>query len=208
MKVLLADDYPMTLEGYITILNNPNHSYRVAYNCKDVYKLLTQGFHPNVAVLDQNMEPSEEHKLMSGMDCAKYIRRHFPACKIIMITAHEESMILYNIYKQEIIDALIVKPDYTRDIFIYLIEENITESYYSKTAKKAIKELTQLSTLLESKNREILMYLSHGFKVSQLDNLVNLSLSAIKKRISKMFHEFGVTDSQELVQIARQRNLL
>lgn len=207
MNILLADDHLMCLDGYITALNNPNNNYALAYNCEDVYRLLSQGVVPDVAVLDHDMKPFEEKKLISGIDCAKYIRKHIPACKIIMITAHEDAVLLYNIRRQGTLDALIIKSDFTHNLLIDLVVNSFVEPYYSEGAKRAFKQLTTISTLLESKNREILTYLAAGFKVSQLDDLVNLSQSAIKRRIGKMLQEFNVTDNQELIRVAREQNL-
>lgn len=207
MNILLADDHLMCLDGYITALNNPNNNYALAYNCEDVYRLLSQGVVPDVAVLDHDMKPFEEKKLISGIDCAKYIRKHIPTCKIIMITAHEDAVLLYNIRRQGTLDALIVKSDFTHNLLIDLVVNSFVEPYYSEGAKRAFKQVTTISTLLESKNREILTYLAAGFKVSQLDDLVNLSQSAIKRRIGKMLQEFNVTDNQELIRVAREQNL-
>lgn len=207
MNILLADDHLMCLDGYITALNNPSNNYALAYNCEDIYRLLSQGVVPDIAVLDHDMKPFVEKKLLSGIDCAKYIRKHTPSCKIIMITAHEDAVLLYNIRREETLDALIIKSDFTHNLLIDLVVNPIEESYYSKGAKNAFKLLTTRSTLLESKNREILTYLAAGFKVSQLDDLVNLSQSAIKRRISKMLQEFNVADNQELIRIAREQNL-
>lgn len=207
MNILLADDHLMCLDGYITALNNPSNNYALAYNCEGIYRLLSQGVVPDIAVLDHDMRPFVEKKLLSGIDCAKYIRKHTPSCKIIMITAHEDAVLLYNIRREETLDALIIKSDFTHNLLIDLVVNPIEETYYSEHAKKVFKQLTKISTLLESKNREILTYLASGFKVSQLDNLVNLSQSAIKRRIGKMLQEFNVTDSQELVRIAREQNL-
>ncbi|MFD0701899.1 response regulator [Myroides pelagicus] len=207
MNILLADDHLMCLDGYIAALNNPSNSYTLAYTCEEVYRLLAQGVVPDVAVLDHDMKSFEEKKLRSGIDCAKYIRKHIPTCKIIMITAHEDAVLLYNIRRQGVLDALLVKCDFTHHLLINLVVHTIEEPYYSESAKKAFKQLTRISTLLESKNREILTYLAAGFKVSQLDDLVNLSQSAIKRRIGKMLQEFNVTDNQELVRLAREQNL-
>lgn len=207
MNILLADDHLMCLDGYMTVLNNPNNTYALAYNCEDVYRLLSQGVVPDVAVLDHDMRSFKIKKLLSGIDCAKYIRKHIPTCKIIMITAHDDAVLLYSIRSQGTLDALIVKSDFTHCLLNELVVNPIAEPYYSECAKRAFKQLTTIATLLESKNREILTYLAAGFKVSQLDDLVNLSQSAIKRRIGKMLQEFNVADNQELIRVAREQNL-
>jgi DNA-binding NarL/FixJ family response regulator len=63
-------------------------------------------------------------------------------------------------------------------------------------------------TLLDPTNREILMYLSHGFKIFQIQDFISLSTSGIQKRISKMLQEFDVSDYQELIVLVKKEGLL
>lgn len=209
MNILLADDHAMTLEGYISILNKPKHTYIKALTCEEVYNHILQNSIPDIAIIDHDMPPFPKQQLVSGADCASFIRKCIPDCKIILITAHEEAMVLYNIYKKTPLDALIVKSDFTADIFKKLINETCrVEPYYSYRVKEALKEIIKRITLLDSKNREILVYLTQGFKTSQLEDFVSLSTSAIQKRVSKMLQEFEVSDYQQLIQFVKKEKLI
>ncbi|MGG5507714.1 MULTISPECIES: response regulator [unclassified Myroides] len=209
MNILLADDHLMCLDGYILALNNSVNKYYTAKSCEEVYTKLLQRLKFDVAILGHNLEAFEEKNIRTGFDCAKVIRRCFPDCKIIMVISQKASIVLYNIYKQEILNALILKSDFTPDQFRAIVNaEGINEIYYSNGVKKAIAQLQKTTSLLESKNREILSYLGAGFKVSQLPEVVNLSHSAVQKRISKMLKEFDVRDNLELIQVVKKQNLL
>jgi DNA-binding NarL/FixJ family response regulator len=209
MNILLADDHLMTLEGYISILNNPEYQYSKLLTCEQIYHWIMQGNIPDVAVLDHDMPSYKELELNSGADCALLIRQYAPDCKIILITAHEEAVILYNMYKKTHPDALIVKSDFTGEIFRVLVGKDISESsYLSPKAKAAVKSIMNRLTLLDPTNREILMYLSHGFKIFQIQDFISLSTSGIQKRISKMLQEFDVSDYQELIVLVKKEGLL
>ena len=56
-------------------------------------------------------------------------------------------------------------------------------------------------SLLNETNIEILMYLSKGFKVNELAEVIGLSKSAIQKRIAKMQLEFNVSDTSGLIKV-------
>lgn len=209
MTILLADDHLMTIEGYISILDNSSTTYYKVQNCEEFYTQLMKLDKLDVAIVDHDMPIYADKNLFSGLDCTALLRERFPSCKIILITAHEEALILYTIYQKRTLDALIVKSDFSSDILQTLVmEKSINEPFYSCIAKVAIKKVIAKTTLLDSKNREILMYLSHGYKISQLESFVFLSPSAIQKRISKMLHEFNVVDYQYLIQLIKQHQLL
>lgn len=207
MNVLLIDDHPMIMEGYISILNQPTFKYYKITSCEQFSKWIHKGIIPDIAVVDYSMPAFTQQNLHSGIDCAVLLKKYAPNCKIIMITGHEESIMLYNIYEQISLDALIVKSDFTPANFKQLIFHNIFElPYFSPVVKKAIKTIR--GTLLDSKNREILSYLSHGFKIIELQNFVSLSTSGVQKRIIKMLQEFNVSDYQELIVVAKKEGFL
>ena len=209
MNILLADDHPMTLEGYISILNIPNYNFIKALTCEEVYINVLKDKIVDIAIIDHDMPAFPERGLENGVDCALFIRKCLPECKIILITAHEEAMLLYNIHKKIDLYGLIVKSDFTADVFKKLVSESShEESYYSYQVKEALKEVNKRTTLLNSKNREILFYLTQGFKISEIESFVSLSTSGIQKRISKMLEEFDVSDYQKLIKIVKREKLI
>lgn len=209
MNILLADDHSMTLEGYQSILSVPDYHFISALNCEEVYRQLLKVDTLDIAIIDHDMPAYHEKELEKGVDCALFIREFFPDCKIILITAHEEAFVLYNMHKKVMPDGLIVKSDFTREVFRQLIADNVwLEPYYSNQAKKALRTVNRSAALLDPKNREILFYLSQGYKVGELEPFLELTTSGIQKRISKMLHEFEVPDSQKLVQLVKKERLL
>lgn len=210
MRVLLADDHIMTIEGYKSILKHLDYSYVDILNCEEFHHFIsTEKRSIDIAVIDYNMPGYKQAKLESGIDCSVLLKQKYPDCKIIFVTSYEEALVLYGIYKRVRPDALIVKSDFAIDVFKDLIQsKNYDLPYLSKVAQQAVQKVITRDTLLDSKNREILMYLSNGFKVKQIESLVLLSSSAIQKRICKMLADFQVKDYLELVFVARNLDLI
>lgn len=96
-------------------------------------------------------------------------------------------------------DALLVKEDLTVERFKSIVYSNENDAFLSEGAKKVVEFVRRKGTLLNETNVEILMYLSKGFKVNELTDIIGLSKSAIQKRISKMQLEFNVADSSALI---------
>jgi len=207
-QILLVDDHLMVLEGYSSILSTINNKVHKLTSCEEVYHWVTKGNTCDFAIIDHDLPAFEEKKIFSGVDCALLIKEHLPNCKIIIITAHEKALFLYNIYNKVRPDALINKADFTVDLIQKIMTYDSNDVFLSKTVSLAIKEITNKMSLLDSLNREILMYLSQGFKISQLENFVFLSTSGIQKRVTKMLHEFEMKDYHELIQVLRKNGIL
>ena len=206
MNILLVDDHIMTLEGYSSILNESNNTIHKAQNCQDVYNVLTKDLVFDVAIIDHNLPAYSEKKLHSGVDCALLIKKANPNCKIILITAHTEFIELYSMYKKVNPSALIVKENLTVEIFRSIVYSSDRSTYFCDHVKQAIKFVTDKLPLLNETNTEILMYLSKGFKINELTDIIGLSKSAIQKRIAKMQLEFDVSDSSSLIKVMYELN--
>lgn len=207
MRILLVDDHEMTLEGYVSILKQPSYTFHKASSCKEVYDWLKKGNIPDIGIIDFNLIPFPEQDLHNGVDCVHLIRKYNNQCKIILITAHDEALILYKMYKSVMPDALIVKADFTRNMILKIVSENSEIPFLSEKAKLALQEVKTRETLLSTTNVEILMYLTNGFKVSEIAKIIGFSGGAIQKRVNKMLKEFQVENYHELIRLAIKMKL-
>ncbi|MBW4359329.1 DNA-binding response regulator [Flavobacterium taihuense] len=218
MNVLVVDDHPMTVEGYISALatapfglNSPIFSK--AHNCEEAYCSLMKSYAAkesfDIAFIDKGLPGYEEKSILSGSDLALFIREVMPNCKIIMITAHTEIIIVYEIYKNVRPDALIIKNDITPEKLQQAVMEVMNgNSYQSITVKNCINEIWKKELMVEDHNRQILFYLSKGFKIKELEGVICLTTSAIQKRIIRMKKIFEVTDDSGLVKEAIKQGFI
>lgn len=218
MNVLVVDDHPMTVEGYINALLIPPFGlnspvFSKANNCKEAYCTINGKFTAkesfDIAIIDKGLPGYEEKSILSGNDLAVFIREIMPNCKIIMITAHTEIIIVYEIYKNVRPDGLIIKNDITPE----KLQQAVTEvskgySYLSITVKNCINEIWKKELMVEDYNRQILFYLSKGFKIKELEGVIYLTTSAIQKRIIRMKKVFNVTDDSGLVKEAIKQGFI
>jgi DNA-binding NarL/FixJ family response regulator len=212
MNVLVVDDHPMTVEGYINALSEVSFGlnspfFSKANNCEEAYSTLLRSTNAkqsfDIAIIDKGLPSYEMKSILSGSDLALFIREMMPNCKIIMITAHTEIIIIYEIYKNIRPDGLIIKNDITPDKLQQAVIEIMQgNSYQSITVKNCINEIWKKELMVEDYNRQILFYLSKGFKIKELDGVICLTTSAIQKRIIRMKKVFEATDDSGLVKEA------
>lgn len=192
----------MTIEGYIALLKKeiPVFTPFKALNCEEAYHIINSASVLDWAIIDYQIPGFEEKDLNNGIDIALLIKRHHPKCKVIMITAYQEAVIVYDIHRKARPDALIVKNDISYTIF----KECLTSEnrYLSTTAQKAIGIINNNEELLNNTNREILLYLKQGFKIVEIGNVLSLSESTIQKRITKIRELLNVKDISSLIKEA------
>lgn len=218
MNILLVDDHPMTVEGFMNALLKVNFfkekaNFTKIHNCKDGYETIIKlskslkSF--DLAILDQGLPGYAEQFLESGSDLALSIRQYMPDCKIIMITAHTEVIVIYDILQRVNPDGLIIKNDISPNNLQLIVTEVMQgNQYQSPMVKNCIQEIWKKELMFDDYNRQILSYLSKGFKVKDLDEVVSLGDSAIQKRVIQMKNAFNVTDSNGLVKEAMKQGFI
>lgn len=201
MNILLLDDHTMTLEGYASILERQDTEFHKLLNCEQFYQWLEQGNRPDIAVIDHDLPAYAEQGLYNGADCALLLRKHVSNTRIVLVTAHTEVLLLYTIYKKVKPDVMLSKEDVNPEEFRAMLYSDMHTPYQSSRIRLAIKEANLRISLLDDTNREILLYLSKGFKVKDLEDVVFLTKSAIQKRLSKIQSEFNVRDVNDLIKV-------
>lgn len=218
MNILLVDDHPMTTAGYkYAILESgliePQPIFFVAHNCDDAADLIARGVQNqnpfDLAILDQGLPGNIDKGIVSGSDLTLLIKKQMPNCKVIMITAHTEIVIVFDISKKIRPHGLVIKNDLSPENLPEIITEVLQgNTYNSPTAKYCIKEIWKKDLMVDDINRQILMCLSNGFKAKEIEEFVNLSISTIQKRIVKMNNAFDVKDDNGLVKEATRQGYI
>jgi DNA-binding NarL/FixJ family response regulator len=218
MNILIVDDHPITVEGYMNALLNEDSIikkpvFTKAYSCKEAYTNLTKTLKGkkiyDLALIDKGLPSYPEQSLLSGSDLAAFVKKSMPKCKIIMITAHTEVVIIYDIVKKLSPDGLIIKNDITpenlRTVVTEVLQGNV---YQSPMVKICVNEIWKKDLMVDDFNRQILLYLSKGFKIKDLEGVINLSNSAIQKRVILMKNAFDVSDDTGLVKEAIKQGFI
>ncbi|WP_430614404.1 response regulator [Flavobacterium sp. JP2137] len=211
MNFLIVDDHPLIIEGYVHILESayPYFSYHKAHTVDQAYAIMKRENHIDCFILDFDLPPCEVRSIWDGADLAKEIRRYFPRAKVVMVTAHDEILTVYNIHKKVFPDAYMIKKDVTAAVLVKAVECIQNEDrFYSDTVKKCMTQIAQKELMWEEHNIQILMLLAKGYKIKDIGDLLSLSGSTVQKRISLMKEAFDVLDNGGLVREAVKQNFI
>jgi len=214
MKILIVDDHPMTAEGYRNAISSSIDScdFIIAENCKNAFFEISKTrneLHFDIALIDKGLPEYPEEKLFSGVDVALLLRKVNPGCKVIMISAHTEYLVVYDIFKKVKPEGMISKGELTPQNLTVLIEEVLNEeNYLSPFVKECINEIWKKDLMVDDFNRQILFYMSKGYKLKELEGVIFLATSTIQRRVINMKKVFDVSDDSSLIKIAIQQGFI
>ncbi|WP_281638033.1 response regulator [Flavobacterium marginilacus] len=191
-EILLVDDLPIIVDGYINLISETDFQKRKpnfikSYNCEDAYNKiflnLERDVNINLALLDINLPPYKDFNINSGIDLALLIREKFTDCKIIIITMYSEPITVDSIIKKIKPEGFLSKNDITSESFRFILKKIIDGSIYqSKGIMESQKEIFKKNINWDIYDNEILILISQGVKTVNLPNYIPLSMSAIEKR--------------------------
>lgn len=218
-NILVIDDHPMNSDAYINLIRS-KHEYNETIfhkgtDCHSAFKLIKQAEITktpfDVALIDISIPEYVEQKLLSGTDIAILLRNTFPDCIIIMLTMHNESLVLFNAYKQVNPEGFISKNDIDFEMFPEVFDRIVNiENYFSPSINNSIQQLLKQTLSWDEFDTQILLFLEKGIQTKDLPEYINLSLSTIEKRkaaIKIQIFNQKVTD-KELIAKCKQLNLI
>ena len=201
---LVIDDHPMILTSYIRLLRE-NFLESTFYASETIPKAIEylDGLPSiDVLIIDYNLSKNFDVQLRisDGQKLALYAKEKFPKAKIIMITGHEEALLIYSIHKKLRPDALLMKADVTDELLIETIRQcMIGQVFYSIGVKNVLSLLAKRQLMQQEQYIEILMLLDKGYKVQEICEIVFKSQSTVQRMLTTLKKEFDVNDLSELL---------
>jgi DNA-binding NarL/FixJ family response regulator len=219
MNILVIDDHPITVDAYINLINaateNQQNNFFKANDCFQAYQTINRAKKLNtplhVALIDLNIPEYKDENLFSGADIAILLRNAFPDCIIIILTMHNEGLILNNVVKKTNPEGFIAKNDIDfesfPEIYIDILQH---KNYYSPSISNALNALIKKNRNWDDFDTQILLLLDKGIPTKDLPNHINLSLSAIEKRKALLKKEilFGKGSNKELLEKCKSLKLI
>lgn len=218
LNILMVDDHPPIIEGYKAILSYKDFGYSItttaAHSCKDAYNVVTAGKDQimfDLVFIDITLPSYPEKNLNSGQDLILLIQKQLPNAKIVVLTSHTESFLLYTIIKECKPNGLLIKNDVSAEEFLTAFSSIMNgNTYYSKTVLDLNLNIANKTNYLDNYNRQIIILLSQGIKTKNLGELLFLSNSSIEKRkvIIKTFLGIEKGNDEDLIREARKKGLI
>lgn len=220
--VLIIEDHPLITEAYKKAFSqvsskNPKQHFVIstAVNCDEALVKIneaTQHQELDIVFLDIKIPPSTTNEsLLSGEDIGLKIMELLASSKIIVSTTFNDNYRINSIFKSLNPEGFLIKNDLNPKELVSAIESIIEGNpYYSKSVIELMRKLTSNDFLIDSLDRKLLYELSKGTKMSQLPNIIPLSISALEKRKRVLKEIFNLVDKddRDLFRIAEEKGFI
>lgn len=221
LNVLIVDDHPMIIEGYSNAIKchfkeHPIFSFNIesATSIDETVKLVNNILPQNkfnLVLLDISLPDGNTTKMHSGEDLGLFIKSKLPGVKIIAITALNNTIRLLNVMKKLSPQGLLIKSDTDSEVLITAIKDVIKErDYYSHSIVELFKKRFSQNIVLDNIDIQLLVELSNGAKMKELQELLPLTKSGIDKRKRLLCYKLGVQKScdRDLVIKAKEKGFI
>jgi len=210
LRILLADDHPMFLEGLTANLHDVEgiEVAGQATNGNDAVRLAEQ-LQPDVILMDVNM-PGK-----NGIEATREIIRTTPHIGILMLTMFDDDMsvfsamrsgargyLLKGAQKEEIVRAIHAIGD-GEAIFSATIARKMM-SYFDVIVNRP--ESVQFPELT-AREREVLHWIAHDLSNVNIARKLGLSLKTVRNHVSNILSKLQAADRAHAILIAREAGL-
>lgn len=201
IRILVADDHPVVLEGLAMILDNEPDMTVVgqATNGQEAVDLFRKQ-QPDVTLLDVRM-PS-----VGGAEAVAQIRAEFPDACIIMLTIYDGDEDIYQAL-QAGAKSYLLKNTPCNDILATIRQVCAGSNYIPPPI--GVKLAQRLcSPQLSSRECEVLSLMAAGKSNKEIAAAMSISEGTVKSHINKILEKLKVNDRTQAVLVALQRGIV
>jgi two-component system nitrate/nitrite response regulator NarL len=207
VRVVVGDDHPLFRDGVVRALNSSGSIDVVAEADDGVAALaLIREHSPQVALLDYRMPG------LDGAQVAAAVRRDELPTRVLLISAHDESAIVYSALQEgaagfiskessrsELVDA-VLNCAKGRDV----VAPNLAAGLVGEIQRRNESDAPTLS----AREREVLGLIAGGQTIPAMAKQMFLAPSTVKTHVQRLYEKLGVGDRGSAVAEAMRRGLL
>lgn len=209
IRVLLADDHPIMVEGLRSLLaDHPNYVVvGEATNGTEVLRL-TRELSPDLIIMDIQMPGCD------GIEATRQIMTEFPDTKVIALSMHSNKLFVLNMLKAGA-KGYLLKENAFRDLVQALQVVTRGEIYLSpKIARYLLDFFSQSPSAAESESAkltareyEILKRLAEGRSAKEIALQIGMSTKTVDAARRTIMKKVGVDNLADLVKYAIREGL-
>jgi DNA-binding NarL/FixJ family response regulator len=202
MKIILADDHQLILDGLHTALQThlPQASILKAINRTELEGILES---TPVDVLIQDVKFGNDHV----SDFLDDIISNYPQLKIILLTSVSDSVSIAKLGKK--VQGYILKSESLQEIFTTIKEVMAGNTYFSEQAQQKLNEILPSDEItLTRREREVLEVIMQEKSTKEIADILSISEKTVELHRSNLFVKLDVKNITGLIKKTIALNLL
>lgn len=207
VRVVVGDDHPMFREGVVRALQSSG-SIDVVAEADDGTTALAaiREHHPQVGLLDFRMPG------MDGAEVAAAVQRDQLPTRVLLISAHDESAIVYKAL-QEGAAGFLPKESTRSELVTAVLDcakgrDVIAPGLAAGLAGEIRRRAEPEGPVLSPREREVLVLIAGGSSIPAMARELFLAPSTVKTHVQRLYEKLGVNDRAAAVAEAMRRKLL
>jgi len=205
--VVVGDDHPMFREGVVRALVTSGEVDVVAEADDGTTALeLIKSHQPDVALLDYRMPG------MDGAQVAAAVRRDELSTRVLLVSAHDESAIVYHALAEGAAGFLPKESSRTEIVNAVLNcakgRDVISPELAAGLAGEIRRRAEPAAPALSSRELEVLKLIANGLTIPAIAQRLFLAPSTVKTHVQRLYEKLGVGDRAAAVAEAMRRRLL
>lgn len=220
IRVLIADDQQILIEGITTLLNL-EEDIQVVGQAKtgiEVLNFLQENPSPDVILMDIRMPE------MNGVECTKKVSRLYPEIHVLILTTFDDDeyiskalsngadgYLLKDLSAEKLTSAI-------RSVFVgnSVMDQIVTgriAKHFQKNPKNAVDQRNgrikdMQGSLLHEREEQVLRLLAKGYSNSEIAVELFLSEGTVKNYISTLYEKIGIKGRTKLMSFAIDQGIL
>lgn len=205
LRVLLADDHPLFLDGLRNLLTARGLTVvAVAHDGREAFEK-TQLLLPDVTVLDLNMP------VMNGLEATKAIKAATPDVKVVMLTAAEDETALFEAIKSGASGYLLksLEANHFCDLLTGLMSGEVAlapgmagrvmQEFVRQAVQPAAPAATQPAAGLSARQLEILRMAADGLTYKEIGAVLHLTEKTIKYHMGQILDRLHLKNRSQAI---------
>jgi len=211
IRVLVADDQQILVEGLSTLLNLEEDICVIAAakDGEEVLAYLENNTAPDVVLMDIRMPK------MNGVVCTKEVRSRYPEVRVLMLTTFDDDEYIANALangacgyllkdlSSEKLSSAIRNAAAGNTVMDQYVTEKIIRQFqaqsFEKEKTKSVRITDMHGNLLHEREEQVLLLLAKGYKNAEIAGKLFLSEGTVKNYISLLYEKFDIKGRTKLM---------
>jgi two-component system nitrate/nitrite response regulator NarL len=207
VRVVVGDDHPMFRDGVVRalVMSGEVDVVAEADDGKTALELI-KTHKPDVALLDYRMPG------LDGAEVAAAVRRDELSTRVLLLSAHDESAIVYHALAEGAAGFLPKESSRSEIVSAVLNcakgRDVISPGLAAGLAGEIRRRAEPAAPALSSREREVLRMIADGLTIPAIASRLYLAPSTVKTHVQRLYEKLGVGDRAAAVAEAMRRRLL
>jgi len=207
MRVLIADDHPVTRDGLRSALSSSGEVEIVgeAGSGEEAIQLVAEA-KPDVVFMDVRLPG------MSGIEATRHILECAPEARVIVFTVEESRTALADAMRAGVSGYLLKDSSSTELVHSAKLAMEGKVVIHPTLTRAFIEEVQYLDhrpdTPLSRRESEILQKVAYGASTKEVAHALGISPHTVKTHLERIFEKLGANDRAQAVAIALRRGLV